>query len=242
MRLLSLACCLLFFLGSECPGLNAQTVPLELVAPLAAAGLPQPGQLQDSQPPVDKQKNIPDVLRLPKTLSAPPFTVADKFDYRVVQTFGLRGLLGAAVSSSFGQGTTTPYEWGGGMEGYGKRFGSAFLGNLSRQSFNFVLESALKEDPRYFPAEDETKKQRLLNAMKQVVVCKTDAGHSSFAYGRVASAFAAGQFVNTWQPNSNDAVTDGLERGVFSLAGDLAYNLMQEFFPFTRPRSLRHRH
>jgi hypothetical protein len=46
------------------------------------------------------------------------------------------------------------------------------------------------------------KKARLLNALKQVIICKTDSGHSSFAYARVASDFGAGQFVNLWQPAS----------------------------------------
>ncbi len=71
---------------------------------------------------------------------------------------------------------------------------------------------------------------------------KTDNGHSAFGYGPVISAFANGQFVNVWQPKSTNSVAHGLERGVFSLGGDFAYNLAQEFFPFTRPRSIRHRH
>lgn len=232
---------LLFFSGYQPAA--AQSV-LSAIAPLAAAGLPQPGQLPSSVPPSDpqNQNGIPDVLKLPATITAPPFTVGDKFDYRIVQTFGLRGLIGAAIGTGFAQGTTTPYEWGGGMEGFGKRYASAFGGNLSRQTFAFVLESAFHEDPRYFPADGEPKKARVLNALKQVVICKTDQGHSSFAYARIASAFAAGQFVNIWQPNSNDSVTDGLERGLFSLSGDLMYSLVQEFMPFARPRSLRHRH
>lgn len=207
--------------------LNAQTVPA------------QPGQLPSSQP---QQQNVPDVLRLPTTVSAPPFTIADKFDYRIVQAFGLRALVGTAIGAAIGQATTTPYEWGGGVEGFAKRYASGFGGNLARQSFAFVLESTLREDPRYFPSEGEPVKVRFMNALKQVVVCKTNAGHSSLAYGKVISAFGAGQLVNTWQPASNRSVNDGLERGVFSLGGDLAYNLAQEFFPFTRPRSLRHRH
>lgn len=232
---------LLFFSGAQQAA--AQTIP-SAIAPLAAAGLPQPGQLPSSVPPPapQNQNGIPDVLKLPATITAPPLTVGGKFDYRIVQTFGLRGIIGATIGTSFAQGTTTPYEWGGGVEGFAKRYASAFGGTISRQTFAFVLESAFHEDPRYFPADGQPKKARFLNVLKQVVICKTDRGRSSFAYARIASAFAAGQFVNTWQPNSDDSVTDGLERGLFSLSGDLTYNLLQEFFPFTRPRSLRHRH
>jgi hypothetical protein len=218
----------------------AQTKPLGIAA--LAYRPPQPGQLPPPKDQQQNQQNVPDPLKLPKTVSAPPLSVGDKFDYRVVQSFGLRGLLGALVGASIGQGTGTPYEWGGGVEGFAKRYASGFGGNIARQTFAFALEAPLHEDPRYFPADGASTKIRILNAMKQVVVCKTDQGHSSFAYARVTSAFAAGQFVNLWQANTNDGVGDGFERGFFSLSGDFAYNLLQEFFPFARPRSLRHRH
>ena len=197
---------------------------------------PQPGQLAATQP-----SSQSGVLQLPNTMSAPPLTVGDKFDYRVVQTFGLRGLLGAGVGAAIGQGFGNPYSWGGGVEGFAKRYGSGFAGNLSRQTMAFGIESVLHEDPRYFPSEDKPAGGRMLNALKQVFVCKTDSDHSSFAYGRVVSAFAAGQLVNAWQPASNASAGNGLRRGVLTLGGDLAYNFAQEFIPFTRPKSIRHR-
>lgn len=199
---------------------------------------PQPGQL----PPAPSQSPNPNgAMKLPNTISAPPLTVRDKFDYRVVQSFGLRGFVGAGISAAIGQGSGTPYAWGGGVEGFAKRYGSGFAGNLSRQSFAFVLESALHEDPRYFPSEGQPAKLRILNSLKQVIICKTDDGKPSFAYGRVISTFGAAQFVNTWQPPGNGSVGKGFVRGGYGLGGDFAYHLMQEFIPFTRPRSLRHR-
>ncbi|HEX4168701.1 MAG TPA: hypothetical protein VHZ55_24825 [Bryobacteraceae bacterium] len=225
---------ILAFLVSQ-PFLNAQNT----TESAAENAPPQPGQLAN---PGTQANNGNSAMQLPNTVSAPPFTVGDKFAYRVVQSFGLRGLLGAFVSASIGQGAGSPYAWGGGVEGYATRYASAFGGNLSRQSMAFVVESALHQDPRYFPSEGQPFKSRALNALKQVFVAKTDAGHSQFAYGRVISAFAAGQLVNAWQPSSTGTVGDGFKRGVYSLGGDLAYNFAQEFFPFTRPHSIRHRH
>ena len=192
---------------------------------------PQPGQPQ----PTSKTP----LTSLPNTVSARPFTVADKLDYRVVQSFGLRGVAGAAVGAAIGQAGDRPREWGQGVEGYAERFGSGFAGNVSRQTFAFLIEAATHEDPRYFPSEDKSKKERVVNALKQVIVCKTDNGKSSFAYGRVFSQFAAGQFVNVWQPSSVDGFGSGIERSFIGFGGDFAYNMMQEFIPFTRPHSLR---
>jgi hypothetical protein len=212
-----------------CPLLMAQSQQQPSSPP------PQPGQVQPPGAP-------PQALQIPNTESAPPFTVRDKFDYRVVQSFGLRGFVGAAISAAFGQAQDSPHEWGGGVEGFAERYGSGFAGNASRQTFAFVLESAFHQDPRYFPSEDKSKKQRVLNALKQVIVCKQDDGAASFAYARVFSDLGAGQFANLWQPRSTGGVGNGFKRGFIGLGGDAAYNFMQEFVPFTRPISLRHRH
>ncbi len=204
---------------------------------------PQPGQLA-SQTPISagQTQQRPDNLHdLSRTMSAPPFTVRDKFDYRVVQSFGARGLIGSVFGAAIGQAENSPHEWGQGVEGFAKRYGSGVAGNLSRQTFAFVLESSFHEDPRYFPSEDRSKKYRFINALKQVIICKTDSGKSEFAYARVFSQFGAAQFDNIWQPPSTGSFGQGIERGFIGLGSDAAYNLMQEFLPFTRPRSLRHR-
>src|SRR5215472_7596027 len=77
---------------------------------------PQPGQV------APHDQNPPDT-NLPNTVSAPPFTVADKFDYRVVQSFGLRGLAGSLFGAAIGQARDAPHEWGQGVEGFATRYG-----------------------------------------------------------------------------------------------------------------------
>ncbi len=196
---------------------------LPLVASAQSGGNAQPGQLPD-------------------TVSAPPFTIADKFDYRVVQAFGAHDFVGAAIGAAIGQATNTPGPWGQGASGFTKRYVSGFAGGVSRQVFEFGLESALHEDPRYFPSEHGARmKERLVNAAKQVIFTRTDEGGDSFAYARVISDFGNAQFVNLWQPSSNNGAGGGVIRAFIGLGADFGYNLLQEFIPFTRPISLRHR-
>jgi hypothetical protein len=217
---------------------------MKKLAPLVLLGALANGVLAQNTPPQPGQLPSADAgaMKLPNTVVAPPFDFGDKFDYRIVQSFGLRGLGGSLIGAAFGQGLGSPYEWGGGVEGFAKRYGSGLASNLSRQGFAFALESALHEDPRYFPSLEKSRKARIVNALKQVITCKTDSGDSTFAYARIVSALGAGQLVNTWQPKSNNSVSDGLQRGVYSLGADFAYNLLQEFFPFTRPHSIRRHH
>ncbi len=178
---------------------------------------------------------------LADTVSAPPLTLHEKFTYRMLQSFSLRGLVGAAFSAAIGQATNTPSEWGQGAEGFGDRYGSSFGGSLARETFEFGLEGALHEDPRYFPSEEKTFKPRLLNVFKQTFICKTDSGGNSFAYARVISAFATGQLVNAWQPKSTDSFGHGITRGFISIGIDAGLNFAQEFLPFARPKSMRHK-
>ena len=175
------------------------------------------------------------------TMTAKPFSVGEKFDYRIVQAFGARGFIGAALGSAIGQARDVPYEWGQGFSGYATRYAASFGTNLSRQSMAFALESALHEDPRYFPSRDKAFKARIKNVLLQTVVTRTDSGGERFAYARIGSAFGTGQLANTWAPKSTGTVGGGFLRGVIILGGDCGYNFLQEFVPFTRPRSLRHR-
>jgi hypothetical protein len=58
----------------------------------------------------------------------------------------------------------------------------------------------------------------------------------------MGSAFAAGQIANLWEPKSTGTPGGGVTRGCIILGGDMAYNFLQEFVPFVRPRSLRHQY
>jgi hypothetical protein len=179
--------------------------------------------------------------QLPNSVSVSPLTVGDKFKYRILGSFSIRGLLGNVVGAAIGQAMNTPSEWGQGWGAYGVRYASGLGATLSRQTFAFTLESVLHEDPRYFPSEEKTKGARIKNVLKSVVITRTDSGGNQFAYGRVISAFGAGQLVNAWQPRSNSHVSDGIERAFIVLGVDAGFDLMQEFLPFTRPKALRRR-
>jgi hypothetical protein len=182
--------------------------------------------------------NLPD--QVGPTMTATPFSVADKFDYRVVQSFGFRGFAGAGVGAAIGQKRDVPHEWGEGWGAYAIRYSASLGTNLTRQFSAFGLESLLHEDPRYFPSEEKGFGRRLRNALLQTVVARTDSGKETFAWARMGSAFAAGELANTWQPPSTSTPGRGLTRGCIILGGDFAYNLLQEFVPFVRPRTLRH--
>jgi hypothetical protein len=177
---------------------------------------------------------------LERTLTAKKLTPDEKFQYRVVEQFGIRGFLGTAISAAIGQGLDVPDAWGPHWDGYGKRYASGFGVGISRQVFALGLDDLLHQDPRYFPSSQLAFKPRFENVFKQVLVAKQDNGHASVASSRILSAFGAGFLANAWQPKGHRSVEDGLERGALSLAGNAAFFFLQEFVPFTRNSAFRH--
>jgi hypothetical protein len=199
-------------------------IPLQAQTASAPTAPVQPGQL------------------LHNTVSAPPLTAGGKFHYRILSLFGPRDLIGLALGAGIATGFEVPKEWGRGGSGYGLHYANGLGIALTRQSFAWGLDSAFHEDPRYFPSQEHGFIRRVNNVFKQVVICKNDEGGDTVAYGRLISAFAAAQVAGAWQPPSTQGFGNGLERGAIILAADATISLVQEFIPFMRPGSLRHRH
>lgn len=176
---------------------------------------PQPGQLATAYAPLD---------------------ASDKLRYRTLQIIAPQALTAAALATGVEQIAHSPREWGQGVEGYSKRYASTLGGIVVRQTLNFGLESALREDPRYFPLDVGSKKARFGNAVKQTFVTRTDSGSTTFAYGRIASAFATGQISRAWLPPSNDSMAYGFRIGGIGIGVDAAVNVLYEFIPSTRPK------
>lgn len=197
----------------------------------------QVAQTRPSDPVVPPTPGI-----LENTLAAKKLTSHEKFHYRVIEQFGIRGFLGSAISAGIGQGLDVPDAWGPHWDGYAKRYGSGFAAGISRQVFALGLDHLLHQDPRYFPSSQVDFGPRLRNVLKQVVIAKDDNGQATTASSRIGSAFASGFLANAWQPQGHGGIGDGLERGGLTLAGDAAFFVVQEFVPFTRNSVFRHHH
>lgn len=165
-----------------------------------------------------------------------PLSSSDKLKLRMLEIVDPEVLTGTAIAAGVEQIAHSPVEWGQGVEGYARRSASTLGGVVVRESLNFALESALKEDPRYFPLDGDSKKARLWNALKQTFLTRTDSGSTTVAYARITSAFATGQISRAWLPPSNKSVGDGFRTGGISIGVDAAVDVLYEFCPSTRPK------
>ena len=162
---------------------------------------------------------------------APPLGAADKLKYHAKRIIEPTEFLRVGVSAGFQQLLGTPDEWGGGAEGYGRRFASSFGANALRQSITFGLVATLREDPRFFRSGKTGFGERLKSALTQTLVCHTDSGGRSFAFGRVGGAFGSELISNVWRPKSVNTTGDALERGGSTLAVTAGTNVLREFLP-----------
>jgi hypothetical protein len=168
-----------------------------------------------------------------------PLSVPEKFEYRILSTFGPTKLIVVGFEAAYDQVTNTPSEWKQGAEGYGKRYASEFGTVFSRQLFAFSLEAPLHQDPRYFPSGEKGFLRRTKNALKYAIIARRDSGDDQFAYARIGSALGSAFLTNAWQPRSTDTTGNAFKTFGVTIAGDAAYNFLQEFIPFFRPKELR---
>jgi hypothetical protein len=221
----AIAVILLVFIGGH---LHAQN------SPDPAASIPAPTvPAQPVQAPEDKR--VFGVLPNNRTTEASiPFqsitakqklTIGfkDSFDWPVYPTAGLFAALYQLEDQnpSFGQG----------MEGYAKRFATAYadqmVGNMMTESFIPILTH---EDPRYFRLGAGTIKGRAWYAVNRIFVTKTDSGHSTFNIAEWGGNAASVAISNAYYPDTRNA-RDNVQKLMIQCATDAFSNVLKEFWP-----------
>lgn len=147
----------------------------------------------------------------------------DSFDYPLY-------LLGAAYAGLYQLENTHP-EFGQGLKGYARRFGTSYgdqaIGNLLTEGFMPIL---LHEDPRYFRKAEGSKKSRLGYAVSRIFVTRTDAGETSFNYAEVIGNGIGAGIGLSYYPDDRD-VRDYMQNWGVALATDATSQVLKEFWP-----------
>lgn len=147
----------------------------------------------------------------------------------------------AAAGAGLSQAKGTPREWGGGVAGYAKRFGSAFGKHVIKGSIHYGVARWRHEELDYRPSEAQGFRRRLQYALLSTVITrKTTTGKRTVATGEIAGAVGSGLISRLWQPASLHTVASGFGSAGISLGADAGFNVVREFWPEIRhPR--RHR-
>jgi len=120
--------------------------------------------------------------------------------------------------------------YGGGVEGYFKRFGATYADVVNGTFLGgAVFPTLLKQDPRYFYKGTGSFKSRFFYALSAAFICKGDNKKWQPNYSNVLGNLAAGGIANLYYPASNRGAgltfqTAGIRIGETALAG-----VFQEF-------------
>jgi len=147
----------------------------------------------------------------------------DSFDLPVYPTAGLFAALYQLEDQnpSFGQG----------MQGYAKRFATAYgdqmIGNMMTEG---IVPALGHQDPRYFRLSEGTKKRRLGYALTRIFVARMDSGRNSFNFSEWGGNAAAAAISNAYYPDTRNW-KDNAEKLCIAVGTDAFSNVLKEFWP-----------
>lgn len=137
---------------------------------------------------------------------------------------------GALFIATIDQASGTP-DYGGGMQGYGKRFGDEYVsGFVDVMVGGAVLPSLLHQDPRYFYKGTGTRRARLMHAIGSAFLCRGDNGKTEINFSSMGGDLTAGAVSNLYVPAEDRGVGEVFQGFGISTAGHITVNIMQEFF------------
>ncbi len=165
------------------------------------------------------------------THAVQPLTVEEKFRFCVEETYGPSSWLTSASKAGIRQWLDSPPEWEQGMKGYGRRFASSMGHRVIKNTVQFGVGAALREDPRYFPSARRGVLPRAWHAVTFTFAPRNDNGERTVGVSRVAGALSSGFVSNTWYPERLSDTSHALSRTGITLGGDAAKNLLREFWP-----------
>jgi len=138
----------------------------------------------------------------------------------------------SAASAGIGQLRNSPHEWGQGVAGYAKRFGSSMAHRAVSSTIEFGVGALRHEDPRYYHSGKQGFWPRTKYALMSTVLVHRE-GHEkrSVAVGRISGAVGGGLISRAWQPASSAALGLGVASAGISLGATAGFNMAREFWP-----------
>jgi hypothetical protein len=161
-------------------------------------------------------------------------TGAQRFHNYLWNSFGPLSIAQSAFAAGIGQANNTIPDWGQGMTGFGKRFGTAFGVNVIQNSTQEVVAAALHQDTIYYKCDCKGFGPRFGHALLSGITARASDGHRVFAPEMIGAPYVGTLTALSWFPD-RFGPKDSLRLGTWALAGNFATDIAREFFwPFHR--------
>lgn len=172
-------------------------------------------------------------LKLPDAPSATDrLTPHQKFHIFVKRTYSPYTFASAAFNATWAQAWGDWYTYGGGMEGWSKRFGASLANTEARTFFStFLLPVAFHQDPRYYPSHKQGFAPRAWYAGTRVLIGRSDDGNAMFNYSEVLGVLFTTSLQNSYYPRRDRGFNQTLNRFAGGISSDATAALLREFSP-----------
>jgi len=180
--------------------------------------------------PANSQPPLPDAPSAYEPLSG-----HQKFNLFLQRTYSPYTFASAAAEATWAQMWAQWPEYGGGMEGWGKRFGATLADTESRRFIQtFLLSTVLHQDPRYFRSQKKGFFPRGWYAATRVLVTRDDDGDETFNTSEFLGALFTSSLQNAYYPRHERSLGDTMNRFAGALGSDATSNILREFWPDIR--------
>jgi hypothetical protein len=156
---------------------------------------------------------------VPKNRTPKPLTAEQRKRIYLTETLTRPGdYFKRAFAAGIDQARGSPYQWGGGVEGYADRFASREGQFITANSLAAIANAGLGYDPRYDQCRCSGFWPRAKHAIwRNFVTYDSTEQHLRPQLGLYAGAFSGGMISAAWKPAPRNAVTEGtraaLEQG-----------------------------
>jgi hypothetical protein len=162
--------------------------------------------------------------------NAAPMTPKLKFKLALKTTTDPVTFLVAAGVAGVEQAHNTFPGYGGGWEGYGKRYGATYADTVAgRMLGSAIFPVILHQDPRYFYRGSGSIRSRIFYALISTVVCRGDNGQLEPDYSHVLGSFAAAGLSNIYRAPGDRSASLTFRNGLIVIGGSAVANLLREF-------------
>ena len=181
---------------------------------------------------------LPNFLTMENAKNVPPLTPGQKFKVTARGLFDPFEFVLIGVVAGINQAADSNPSYGQGMEGYGKRYATAYGDNLIENFMSSaVLPSILHQDPRYYQLGHGGFWRRSAHAVGRVLVTRSDSGQQQVNYSELVGAAAAAAISTySYHPESERGFGNVASVWGSQMGWDAVTYMIKEFWPELRDR------
>ena len=169
---------------------------------------------------------------LPNAPSYTPMPSREKFEGWAHHTYSADMLMGTVFDTLILQATGAYRDYGGGMQGFSKRYGTQLLSNEAGSLFGrWLFPTILHQDPRYYPSGQTKILDRMAYAVSRTVITRSDNGNNVFNSSLLLTLLVTSALANGYKPNYEESFPATMANTFAGLGATAQINLLNEFWP-----------